>query len=185
MKVTTPPVYIETERLILRPPKYEDAEIIYKRYASDVEVTKYLIWSPHRSVQETVAFISRCINCWEDGAAFPYIISLKSTKEIIGMIELRSTPPKAEVGYVSAREYWGNGYMTEALMKIIDIGFEFEDIYRVFAMCDNENLSSRRILEKAGMQLEGIMRYYALFPFFGSEPRDCCCYAITRNKPSR
>lgn len=175
-----PPVHIETDRLILRAPGFQDAEIIFRKYASDLEVTKYLVWSPHYNVEETLTFINRCVSYWEEGTAFPYVISSKSNKEIMGMIELRAAAPKAEVGYVLAREYWGNGYMSEALNKIVHVGFTDPDIHRIYAMCDTWNLSSRRILEKTGMRLEGIMKSFAVFPFFGSEPRDCCCYAITR-----
>lgn len=174
------PLQLETERLILRPPVIEDAEDIFKKYSSDTEVTKYLVWTPHRDKEETLNFLSKCIVSWEDKAAFPYCILLKKNCELIGMIEMRPSPPKVEVGYVSARSYWGNGYMTEALSAIVNEALKNEDIFRVFALCDTENYSSRRVLEKAGLNLEAILKKYAVFPFFGSYPKDCCCYAITK-----
>lgn len=173
-------IQIETERLILRKPVFEDADEIFSKYAVDSEVTKYLVWAPHKQKEETVTFINRCLNCWNEKSAYTFTILLKESCEIIGMIEVRPAPPKAEVGYVSARQYWGKGYMTESLNALINAVLSNEDIFRVYAYCHTENYSSRRVLEKSGMHLEGILKKYAVFPFFGSYPRDCCCYAITK-----
>jgi len=56
------PETIQTERLILRKPRTEDAPIIFEAYAQDPEVTRYLVWHPHQQVEETQKFISYCLS---------------------------------------------------------------------------------------------------------------------------
>ncbi len=55
-----PPELFTTERLTLRPPRPADAEAIFRAYATDPEVTRYLTWAPHRTVEETRQFVERC-----------------------------------------------------------------------------------------------------------------------------
>ena len=70
--------------------------------------------------------------------------------------------------------------MTEAARVIVDWVLKQEGIYRVWAFCDVENLASARVLEKVGMQKEGVLRRWMIHPNVSDEPRDCYCYAITR-----
>ncbi|MBA4375590.1 MAG: hypothetical protein C0401_05385 [Anaerolinea sp.] len=81
----------------------------------------------------------------------------KKDHELIGMIELRLDQHCADLGYVIAREYWGNGYATEITQSVVEWAVAQESIYRVWAICDIENLASARVLEKTGMQREGIL----------------------------
>ncbi len=60
----------------------------------------------------------------------------------------------AELGYFLAEEYWGRGYMTEAVRQIVAYGFETLDITRIFARPFGRNRASQRVLEKAGFTLE-------------------------------
>ena len=57
-----------------------------------------------------------------------------------------------------------------------------EAIFRIWAVCDLDNFASARVLEKAGMQREGVLRRYILHPNISSEPRDVYCYATVRAK---
>ncbi len=70
--------------------------------------------------------------------------------------------------------------MTEAVKAIVDWVLKQESIHRVWAFCDVENLASARVLEKVGMQREGVLRRWMIHPNVSDEPRDCYCYAITR-----
>jgi RimJ/RimL family protein N-acetyltransferase len=171
---------LTTPRLLLRLPTLEDAEIIFNKYARDMEVLKFLIWRPHENINTTREFIHRCIQCWKDETAFPWIVVRKYDNEMVGMLELRIEKFRAEVGYVIARSYWGNGYATEITKSVIEWSFSQENIYRVWATCDVQNLASTRVLEKAGMQREGILRRYIVHPNISDEPRDSYCYAIVR-----
>lgn len=176
-----PPELIETERLLMRAPRVSDAQAIFDGYARDAEVTRYLRWSPHRDVSETERFLAGCVDARERGERFPWVITLKDGGELIGMVEIRPDGFKAEVGYVLARAWWGRGIMPEALRPIVEWALARPDIYRVWAVCDVENRGSARVLEKAGMSLEGILRRYVLHPNVGDEPRDSRCYALVKD----
>jgi len=174
------PEKIETDRLILRKPRIEDAPFIFERYAQDSEVTRYLIWKPHKHVSETEDFIKRCIDVWEQKTNFPYVLTLKEKDEPVGMLEVHAKWFKLEVGYVLARSFWGKGYMTESLNAVIVWTFNHPDIFRVQAICDVENIGSARVMEKAGMEREGLLRRYVLHPNISNEPRDAYLYAIVK-----
>ena len=174
------PEQIETERLLLRKPHMEDVSVIFMGWAQDQEVTRYLTWRPHERIQQTQDFVRSCLTAWEQGTRFPYMLTLKETGEAIGMIDPRIEGPKVGIGYAAARPHWGKGYITEATRAIIDWAFQQPSIYRVYATTDLENSASRRVLEKVGMQCEGVLRKYILHPNISDIPRDSYMYAITR-----
>ena len=174
------PERVETERLALRKPCLDDALIIFAAWAQDREVTRYLTWRPHERIEETQEFVQSCLRAWENETRFPYMITLKESNEVIGMIDPRIEGPKMGIGYGAARAFWGKGYITEAARAIIDWAFQQRSIYRVYATTDVENIASRRVLEKVGMKCEGILRKYILHPNVSDEPRDSYMYAIVK-----
>ena len=174
------PETIQTERLLLRKPRMDDASAIFEAYAQDPEVTHYLVWKPHKNMQETEQFLLACEQLWHTGKDFAYVITLKGNDRLIGMFGLHPMNLKVEVGYALARPYWGKGYMTETLCAMIDWAFTQPDIFRVQAFCDVENIASARVMEKAGMTREGTLRRYVLHPNISDEPRDAYLYAIAR-----
>lgn len=175
-----PPGMLESCRLRLRLPTMKDAEPIFQGYAQDPAVSKYLVWRPHQDVETTRAFLARCAQCWHDGTAFPWVITRREDEALLGMIELRIDGHRADLGYGIARRDWGNGYATEAVRVIAQWALAQDSIFRVWATCDVENLASARVLEKAGMEKEGILRRYLIHPNVSSEPRDCFCYAVVK-----
>jgi ribosomal-protein-alanine N-acetyltransferase len=78
-----PPETLKTSRLLLRLPTIDDAEPIFQKYAQDPEVTKYLHWRPHESINITREFLRRCIQCWKDETAFPWVITLKGDNTLL------------------------------------------------------------------------------------------------------
>jgi ribosomal-protein-alanine N-acetyltransferase len=174
------PDSIETWRLILRPPQPEDAPAMFYGWAQDTEVTHYLTWRPHMNLSDSQAILAGAMAAWKSGTRFPYMITLKSNGQVIGMIDPRIEGPRIGVGYVIGRAYWGNGYMPEATQAIIHWAFEQPTIYRVYATTDVENVASRRVLEKVGMRCEGILRKYIVHPNISDIPRDSYMYAITK-----
>ena len=174
------PNKIETDRLRLRLPTLDDAEEIFLKYAQDPDVTRYAEWAPHSSIVETKEFIRSCVQRLEIGDAFPRVIEIKSDHELIGMIELRIEKHRADFGYVIARAYWGKGYATEALKVVIDLALSHDSVFRVWAVCDVENIASARVMEKVGLEREGILRRYIVHPNISDEPRDCFCYSIVK-----
>jgi RimJ/RimL family protein N-acetyltransferase len=81
------------------------------------------------------------------------------------------------LGYVLGRKFWGQGYMTEAVRAVVDYALAEPEVFRVWAVCDVENAASARVLEKAGMRREGILRRWSMHPNISDEPRDSLCYA--------
>ena len=175
-----PPDTLETARLLLRVPVPDDAEPFFQKCAQDREFAKYLVWVPHQSITNTREFISRCIHCWQEGIAFPWIVIRKNDRELVGILELRIDKYRADLGYGIARAYWGNGYATEITKSVVTWVLQQADIYRVWATCDIENLASARVLEKAGMQREGILRRNIIHPNISPEPRDSFCYSAVK-----
>lgn len=172
-----PPRIIETARLQLTPPVVEDAEEIFTSYARDPEVTRYLVWQPHESIKSTRDFVLRCLAVWALEVAYPWVIRRKGDERLLGMIEIRPDGYRADLGYVLARPYWGQGIMTEAVRAVVDWAIGQPEIHRVWAVCDVDNRASARVLEKAGMEREGVLRRWSIHPNVSEIPRDCVCYA--------
>ena len=170
----------ETERLVLRKPRLDDTRAIFEGWAQDQEVTRYLTWRPHERIEQTQEFVQSCIRAWEGETRFPYMITLKRSGEVIGMIDPRIKGPKVGIGYVAARAHWGKGYVPAATRAIIDWAFQQPSICRVYATTDVENIVSRRVLEKVGMQCEGILQKYIVHPNISHVPRDSYLYAIIK-----
>ena len=170
----------ETERLVLRIPRTDDAPAIFAAYAQDIEVTRYLTWRPHKNLEETYSIIERILKLWKEGNAYSYAIALKDSEAVIGMIALHPDDFKVGLGYVLARPHWGKGYMTEAVRVLANWLLEQPEIYRVFAVCDVENFASARVMEKAGMIREGILLRNSMHPNVSNEPRDSYIYSIVK-----
>lgn len=176
-----PPAEFRSERLLLRRPMSLDAPRIFAAYAQDAAVVRYLTWHPHRSTHDTVAYIEACLDQWDGDVARTYIIDLPDA-EAVGAFHLLEQPANAvSVGYVLARPFWGRGYMTEALKVVVDWMHGEPDIWRLWSTCDVDNLASARVMEKAGLSFEGILRRWTIHPNVDPrQPRDCRCYALVK-----
>ena len=176
---------ITTARLHLRAPRVEDAEAIFARYAQDPEVTRYLLWLPHERIEQTREFLSTVVQNRAQGRGeFAWVSTWReSDAPAIGMSGASPDGSKCRgaIGYVLARSEWGQGVMTEALGAVTGAVFERPSFHRVEALADVENPGSWRVMEKAGMQREGLLRHYVRRPATG-EPGDNVIYAITRSE---
>ncbi len=175
-----PPEQIKTERLILRKPRMDDAPTIFAGWVQNPGVTRFLTWRPHENIGQTESILMRAIAAWDEETRFPFMITLKESSAVIGMIDPRVEGPRVGIGYVMNRAYQRKGYMTEATRAIVDWAFQQPSIYRVYAMTDVENIASQRVLEKAGMAREGLLRKYIVHPNISDAPRDCYIYAIVK-----
>ena len=175
-----PPEIISTERLTLRKPRMDDAAAVFAGWAKHPEVTRFLTWRPHQDITQTEALMRKSIAGWDGDTNFRYLLEIKESGALAGMIELRMEPTKMSFGYTGAYDQWGKGYMTEAVRASINWAFQQPNIYRVYATTDVDNVPSRRVMEKAGMQCEGILRKESIHPNISEEPRDCYIFAIVR-----
>jgi RimJ/RimL family protein N-acetyltransferase len=159
-----------------------DAVAIFDGYARDPDTVRYLAWRPHASLDETRQFLARSAADWGRGAAFAYAICRPDTAQPFGMIEIERHPERfrANFGYVISRAYWGQGYAAEALSRLVEWALTQPGIWRAAAFCDIENRASARVMEKAGMAFEGVLRRWSLHPNVSPKPRDCLSYAKVR-----
>jgi RimJ/RimL family protein N-acetyltransferase len=171
------PRHVESERLRLRPAMVADAAELFASYTQDPEVTRYLTWAPHESVEDTRNFLERCESVWAKGEAFPWVIERREDGVLLGMIEVIADGARPTCGYVLARAHWGRGYMTEALGVVAECVLAQPGVHRFWAICDVDNPGSARVLEKAGFHREGVLRAFLVLPHAGPDPRNCACYS--------
>jgi RimJ/RimL family protein N-acetyltransferase len=177
-----PPEQIETARLVLRKPVFpDDAPRIHASYASDPEVTRYLTWTPHENLEESERILRTRLSWWEEGREYSWIIERREDAAVLGMISVsEDNPRRYTLGYVLARAEWGRGYMSEAARAVVELMLAQPGVERVWAVVEAKNAASARVLEKIGMQREGLLRRWSLHPALGPVPRDCWCYARLR-----
>lgn len=174
------PSSFRTGRLVLRPIAPADAGPIFDSYAQDREVSRFLTWRPHRCLGETAAYIARCAATPPE-VARTYVLVDGGTHSIRGALDLRqASPHRVEFGYVLARAYWGQGLMTEALTEVAAWALTQSSVFRIGSVCDAENIGSARVMEKAGLIREGLLRRWLVHPNIGDDPRDCFSYARVR-----
>lgn len=166
---------IPTERLLLRRFRDSDAEDVLS-YAGDELTVKYLTWEGIKTLEQAKDII-HSFYCREG----VYAIELKENGHCIGAINLHVKPEheKAGFGYVLNRKYWNHGYMTEALLAILEMAFEKLELNRVEATHYVGNEGSGRVMEKCGLMKEGLalaeVKIKGVF-------RDVVHYAITREQ---
>ncbi len=154
---------IETDRLLLREFVGDDWEAVHQ-YASDLEVTRHLLWGPN-TLQETRAFIRQAIAGQRDCPRTQYELAvvLKEGGPLIGSCGVHvSAPERREgwIGYALARRFWGQGYATEAAGAVVAFGFGELGLHRIFGTCDPANRASARVMAKLGMRREGLLKEY-------------------------
>lgn len=179
----TPP-RLETEHLLLRMIDRRDRDDMYD-YSSREDVTRYLLWSPHPSVDYTGGYIRSVVKHYRIGDFYDWAIVSKSDAHMIGTIgftRLDMTNRVGELGYVVNPKYKGHGFATEAGRSILRFGFEQLGLNRIEARYMVENHASGRVMEKLGMSLEGVARCAMLVK---GVCRDIAVCAITRDDYER
>ncbi len=151
---------LSTERLLLRMAVRRDAADIYS-YAKDPLVAEHVLWDAHTHFSDSLAYVRYLRDQYRSGRPSSWVIVLRSTGRVIGTIgytEWNSENEILEVGYSLSREYWNQGYMTEALAEVIRYSFTQLPVHRLEAMHETTNPASGRVMEKCGMVQEGMMR---------------------------
>jgi RimJ/RimL family protein N-acetyltransferase len=170
--------WIETERLVLRAPRLNDVQAIFDRYASDLDVTRYLAWPRHTTIAETRAFVKFSTDQWTRWKSGPMVAISREDGTLLGGSGLvMETPEQASTGYVFARDAWGRGYATECLRAMLDLASKM-GVQRVTAECHAAHAVSRRVLDKCGFQQEPTSRQI-VFPNLSSEPQDVLLFSKT------
>jgi ribosomal-protein-alanine N-acetyltransferase len=159
------PPTLRTSRLLLRPIVPADASDIFN-YGSDPQVTRYVTWPTHRTIDDALDFVNRRVRAYEAGPVLNWGMTQGEGKPVIGCIGIDTVSDQhfsGEMGYVLARPFWRQGLMTEGVRAVIDATFRFTPLNRIEANCVVPNAASARVMEKSGMTFEGIgreMRYF-------------------------
>ena len=175
------PPTLETERLVLRAVTAGDAEAVFA-YASNPEVSRFVVWETHRSIEDTRTFLDLTLQKYEGGGEPDWGIVYKGDGRLVGtcgFVNISREHSRAEIGYVLHRDYWGRGLVPEAVGAMLRYGFERMDLNRIEARCIAENAASARVMQKAGMAREGTMRQRERIK---GELRDMELYAVLRDE---
>jgi [ribosomal protein S5]-alanine N-acetyltransferase len=153
---------IETENLILRKFEISDAEAMYRNWASDSEVTKFLTWKPIENIEVSENIIKTWLDEYENANFYQWAIVLKSSvDEPIGCISIVRQDEEigmVQVGYCIGSKWWNRGITSEALNAIIEYFVKEVKASRIEARHDPVNSNSGKVMIKCGMKYEGTMR---------------------------
>lgn len=141
-------VPLKTERLLLRPYREGDAEGMFSSYCHDEEVTRYLTWNPHPSLEATQEFLSFKLSEEKKPNVFAWLITREG--KIIGSIDVVNLYEGGgfEVGYCLAHSEWGKGYMKEAFHAVLEFMFDQAGYSYAIMKADIRNTRSRRVIER-------------------------------------
>jgi [ribosomal protein S5]-alanine N-acetyltransferase len=151
---------LNTDRTILRMINERDENDMFS-YCSDEEVSKYTTWYKHNTIEDTRVFINKILEEYRNQQVAPWGIEDKASGKLIGtcgFVYWNINHSRAELAYALSKEFWNRGYMTEIVKRIFEFGFSKMELIRIEARCLMENLGSARVMEKSGMQYEGILR---------------------------
>lgn len=175
-------VCIETDRLLLKRIETHKATEMYKNFAGDERVSRYMSWQAFNSIEAVEKWLDEWQEEYKKNDTYYWGIYLKSSDELIGTIYLLTEGSIAKVGSISyclGYNFWGNGYVCEALKAVFRFAFENVGYNRIEAYHAKSNTQSARVMQKAGMKCEGTLRQRCK-TFNGYE--DCTYYAILKEE---
>ena len=173
------PEQLTTERMLLRIPRPGDSQFIWPAVAeSQKELSPWMPWAyPQAQEKGVEEFCRRAASNFLLRQQFHYSMYLLGTETCVGTCgtpRLNWNTPAFEIGYWLRTPYYGKGYMTEAVRAIERLCFETFKAARVEIRCDDRNQPSRRVAERAGYTLEGILRHNERAP--AGELRNTCVF---------
>jgi ribosomal-protein-alanine N-acetyltransferase len=152
---------IETHRLILRRTEKEDARPMFRNWASDPEVTKYLTWPTYQKEEDACPIVEYWMGEYSKDNFYHWMIVLKEIGEpigSIGVVRWQEDISEAEIGYCIGKNWWGRGIMPEAMTVVMGYLFREVGMQRIEAGHDPENYASGAVLRKCGLKYEGTLR---------------------------
>ncbi len=153
-------VCLETERLILRPFRESDAEDMFNNWACNDNVTRYLTWPTHQSIEITKKLVDLWVSEKEELTNYMWCIEWKENHQAIGsisVVHIKEEIYAAEIGYCIGEAYWNMGITSEAMKAVIKFLFEEVKCNRISAEHDISNPNSGKVMMKAGLKYEGTL----------------------------
>ena len=151
---------IDANRISLRWISSQDVDALYNIF-SDPEVMRYWSTPPLPDRDAAVELMNEIQEGFRQQTLLKWGIARRADDALIGtttLYNLDFSNRRAEMGYALGREYWGQGYMAEALQALLAYCFEVLDLRRIEADVDPRNAASIQTLERLGFQREGFLR---------------------------
>lgn len=172
---------LETPRLLLRPISRDDAPSVFE-YAKNPNITKFVPWQTHKSIDDSYEFIEDAVRKNEEFPCSVLSISQKINPTVImGTVGLGQGKHDQEraLAYVIGEDFWRQGFTFEACTYLIAEGFQNYGLKRIYAWAASGNTPSKNLLLKLGMQHEGCLRSRELLK---GELHDADYYSILLNE---
>ena len=174
----TPFPVLSTPLLMLRALRPTDLDDLYD-YASDPEIDRFTPWTHYESKEEARENLDEFLADYEQFGIGAWGIEHRADQRLIGIANFSRPHPinrRVEMGYTIARAYWGQGYATEAVKALLQFGLNQIHLVRIEAVCLPEHRASARVIEKAGIQFEGLLHSYQVWR---GQSCDLLMYAVT------
>ena len=140
----------------------DDADAMFRNWASDPEVTKFLTWPAHTSVDVSKAVLEGWVPSYAQENYYQWAIVLKEHGNdpigSISVVYLEEATDKAHIGYCLGKAWWHQGIMSEALKAVMDFLFDKVGVNRIESRHDPDNPHSGMVMKKCNMKYEGTMR---------------------------
>jgi ribosomal-protein-alanine N-acetyltransferase len=170
------PTDLQSERLLFSPPREDDVREILDRYAADPDVTRYVGFPRHETLDDTRAFLRFSDEQWNSAGVGPYLIRARTTGKLLGSTGVHLlSPTQAMTGYILAKDSWGLGYATETLKRMVVLARELE-LEQLIALCHPDHVASWKVLEKCGFTRLPTGEMYAFPNLPGSAPIEAFKY---------
>lgn len=143
-----------TEHLVLRRYRPDDAEQLHQQFGPDPQMHEYSGWNPYRTLEMAQDTVRRFIDSYDRAYSYSWIMDANGDDVVAGTIGAYDYDDgQIEVGFSVGQAWQGRGFATEALKAVLSHLTKNEGIACVTVWCAAENISSRKVLEKSGMQL--------------------------------
>jgi ribosomal-protein-alanine N-acetyltransferase len=170
---------LETNRLELRRFELSDSEAMFKNWASDSEVTHFLMWPTHDDPGVSEAVLKDWVPRYREDSYYHWAITLRSNgNEPIGSIAVMRIDESigmVHVGYAIGRKWWNQGITSEALAALIRFLFKEVMVNRIESRHDPRNPHSGKVMEKCGLIYEGTIKQG---DWNNQGICDCCMYGL-------
>ncbi|MBQ3087314.1 MAG: GNAT family N-acetyltransferase [Clostridia bacterium] len=174
---------LETDRLILRRYVPEDADAMYKNWASDPQVTEFLMWKTHENRDISQSVIDEWVNLYADDQYYHWAIVLKENGDEpigdIAVVHMNEEVSMMHIGYCIGRPWWHQGITSEALKAVMDYLFDVINAQRIESRHDPRNPNSGKVMKKCNMKYEGTLRSS---DWNNQGICDACYYALLKSE---
>lgn len=154
---------LRTERLLLRPPRTDDATLLFE-HCADPRLSRFMTWAPHREPGETKTFLEMCVQARRKGTGYTWCLfeggQFRGFVGMEGVVRqmLAVRYDRAELGYWLGLAYHGRGLMPEAAGAVVAFAFGRLALHKVIVRALAQNAASLRVIEKLGFTRVGVAR---------------------------